>query len=138
MINQCFKNQGKLFRGTLKISHQQSCERSQVSMNNKSKGWYPQPYYKDYAYLLHGWYPFPNKEEDSSRRPITLKGLIAPGYNLAGPFAVPHFSSTFYASLDHEPSRVHAYTDLHVQWRRFQTKKYAKELGWRGNHQNLN
>ena len=94
MINQCFKNQGKLFRGTLKISHQPSCERSQVSMNNKSKGWYPQPYYKDYAYLLHGWYPFPNKEEDSSRRPITLKGLIAPGYNLAGPFAVPHFSST--------------------------------------------
>ena len=102
-------------------------------MSNKPRGWCAQPYYKDYAYLLHGLYPLPNKgEEDvNSRRPITLKGLLAPGFNKAGPFVVPHFSNTFYTTLDREPSRVHAYNDLHLQWSKFQTKKYAKELGWR-------
>ena len=109
-------------------------------MSNKPRGWHPQPYYKDYAFLLHGLYPLPNKsgEDINNRRSITLKGLLAPGYNHTGPFAVPHFSNTFYASLDQEPIRVHSYTDLQLQWTKFQTKKYAKELGWKEDPQTRN
>ena len=101
-------------------------------MSSKIRGWSAQPYYKDYAYLLHGLYPLQNTEEEdiNPRRPITLKGLLAPGFNNAGPFAVPHFSNTFHANLDREPSRVHAYDDLQLQWSKFQTRKYARELGW--------
>ena len=102
-------------------------------MNNRPWGWYPQPYYKDYAHLLHGLYPISNKrgEDLNNRRPITLKGLLAPGYNYAGPFAVPHFANTFYSSLDQESSRVHSYTDLQMQWAKFQTTGYAEKVGWR-------
>ena len=103
------------------------------SMNNRPWGWYPQPYYKYYAHLLHGLYPLANKrgEDLNNRRPITLKGLLAPRYNHTGPFAVPHFANTFYSSLDQETSRVHSYTDLQLQWTKFQTRGYAEKMGWR-------